>query len=108
MTDKSKKFNLYIDTTEYGKVTFKLEKTAFSKRRPSSKSFQVKPQESDKILIFLQEFLQKNKIQNPKSKFQKIIVYKKAEGSFTGLRIAAAIAQALSLAWGVPVKVVSK
>ena len=98
------KMDLYIDTTEFGKLVFSLD----DGKKQIKKSFSVRPQESDKILIFLQEFLQKNKIQEPKFKIQKIIVYKKASGSFTGLRIAAAIAQALSLAWQVPVKVLSK
>ena len=102
--NKHDKNILYIDTTEYGKVRFMLE----SQNKKTSKNFAVTPQESDKILIFLEDFLQKNKIQEPSSKIQKIIVYKKKTGSFTGLRIAVAIAQALGLVWGVPVKILDK
>ena len=105
---------LYIDTTGFGKVRFTLE----HQKKKISKTFLVHPQESDKILVFLDEFLKKSKITPPipsplrgglgRGGIQKIIIYKKNTGSFTGLRIAAAIAQALGMVWQVPVKVIKK
>jgi tRNA A37 threonylcarbamoyladenosine modification protein TsaB len=59
---------------------------------------------SDKVLEFLDNFLNLSKIKNPKTEISTIIIHK-GEGSFTGLRVGAAIADALSLAWQVPVKV---
>ena len=106
---------LHIDTVEYGKITFGLSKSpselisvskssSQNKRRITSQSFPVKPQESDKILEILEKFLKKSEIRNPKSEIKKIVIYK-GQGSFTGLRVGAAIADALSLAWGIPAKV---
>ena len=96
--------NLIFNTTNYGKVEFEL----VNKKKTFKKSYRVTPQESDKILENLEAFLKIPKIKNPISKIRKIIVYKKNTGSFTGLRIAVAVAVALSLAWGVPVRVVKK
>jgi len=103
MTKKSAKWNLGIDTTDFGKIVFSLD----DGKKKIQKDFSVRPQESDKILEYLGQFLKTNKILHPKSYILNLLVYK-GKGSFTGLRIAAAIAQALSLAWGVPVKVASK
>ncbi|MBI3232334.1 MAG: hypothetical protein HYZ51_04630 [Candidatus Doudnabacteria bacterium] len=113
---------LSIDTTEFGKVKFALE----NKSKTASQSFFARPQESGKILEYLDAFFQSNKISPPipsrlrggvgrgKSRTKgkgltvgRITVYK-GNGSFTGLRAAAAIAQALGLAWGTDVKVVLK
>lgn len=94
---------LHIDTTEFGRVEFVLDKG----KKKNKKSFPVRPQESEKILEYLDKFLKKSKIKNPKSEIKKIVIHK-GQGSFTGLRVAAAIAQALSLVWGVPVKVVKR
>lgn len=98
---------LWIDTTEFGKIKFILEHQS----KKTSKTFSIMPRESDKILEYLDAFLKASKIRNPKSlleeragEIRKISIYK-GKGSFTGLRIAAAIAQALGMAWGVPVKV---
>ncbi|MEK7618135.1 MAG: hypothetical protein AAB410_03230 [Patescibacteria group bacterium] len=92
--------SLIIDTTEYGRIVFSLD--------GKSKVYKILPQESDKILIYLDDFLKKSKIKRPQSEIQKIIIHKKKTGSFTGLRIAAAIAQALSLAWQVKIRLVAK
>ena len=95
--------NLYIDTIEFGKVSFALE----DGEKKISKAFKVLPQESDKILVFLGQIFKQAKIRNPKVEIKKIVIYK-GQGSFTGLRVGVAIAQALSMAWGVPVKVANK
>lgn len=125
------KMSLYIDTVEFGKVTFGLAKShpgldfGFRFRIPpppasgglrragksgmtNEGSYKITPQESHKLLEFLDDFLKKAKIKNPQSEIKKIVIYKKNTGSFTGLRIAAAIAQALSLAWTVPAKIAIK
>lgn len=104
---------LHIDTVEYGKITFGLSKSpselisvskssSQNKRRITSRSFPVKPQESDKVLEHLDKFLKMLHVTS--SMIHEIVIYK-GQGSFTGLRVGAAIADALSLAWGVPVKV---
>lgn len=96
--------HLFIDTTEYGKVTFVLSALG---KKDFTKSFPVKPQESSRILTDLEKFLMLAKIKNPPAEIKRLVVYK-GSGSFTGLRIGAAVAQGLSLAWQVPVKVVKK
>jgi tRNA A37 threonylcarbamoyladenosine modification protein TsaB len=114
---------LHIDTVEYGKAVFSLK----DGEKKIAKSFLVKPQESDKVLEFLDNFLKLSKIKNPTrlsgvssrrmtgaksphadeaDKISSIVIHK-GEGSFTGLRVGVAIADALSLAWQVPVKVLS-
>lgn len=95
--------NLYIDTTKHGNAIFVLD----NGKEKNSKTFKVLPQQSDKILVMLNQFLNKSKIKNLQSKIRKIIIYK-GQGSFTGLRVAAAMAQALSLAWGASVIVKTK
>ncbi len=107
------KTELGIDTTEYGKVIFSLTKNhpelvSGSELKIIEKSYSVIPQESSKILEYLNDFLKLSKIKKPREEIKKIIIYKKTSAGFTGLRIASAIAQALSLAWSVPIKVKSK
>src|SRR3989344_5900305 len=94
---------LVIDTTKFGKVEFSLE----YQRRKIKQSFPVRPQVSDKILNFLDDFLKASKVFHLKSDIKKIVIYK-GQGSFIGLRIAAAIAQALSFAWSVPLTIQTK
>jgi tRNA threonylcarbamoyladenosine biosynthesis protein TsaB len=92
---------IYIDTTDFGKVVFTID----GSNRKIKKSFPVSPQESFKILDYLDKFLKQSKVK--KSEIKKIAIYK-GKGSFTGLRVGSAIAQGLSLAWKVPVKVITK
>lgn len=96
--------DLYIDTTEFGNLVFKFE----DKKKIFQKSYKIIPQESDKILEYLGLFINTLKIRNPESGIRKIVIYKKKTASFTGLRIALVVAQALSLVWQTPVKVVKK
>ncbi len=96
--------NLYIDTTEYGKLEFSLKEKG---KKEIKAFFNVKPHESSKILEHLDKFLKKCKVLSPKTQISKLVIYK-GKGSFTGLRIAAAVGQALSLAWGVKIKVLAK
>jgi tRNA A37 threonylcarbamoyladenosine modification protein TsaB len=95
---------IYIDTSEYGKLAFVLSELG---KKDKQKSFAVKPRESSEILNDLDKFLKSNKIKDPKNELKKIIVYK-GQGSFTGLRIAAAVGQALSMAWNIPIKYLVK
>jgi hypothetical protein len=107
---------LFIDTSNYNKVTFALK----GRYRPSRKAtadyplrnkskwikktikrpFKISPQESYKILQFLEKFLKLNRIQS--QQINKIVT-SKGPGSFTGLRVGASIAQALGMVWDIPV-----
>jgi tRNA A37 threonylcarbamoyladenosine modification protein TsaB len=91
---------LHIDTTEYGKVVFVLSQKG---KEGIVKTIPVEPRESDLILKNLDLFLKKSKIKNPQVEISQVVILK-GGGSFTGLRIAAAVAEGLGLAWGVPVK----
>lgn len=105
------KISLTIDTTEFGRVVFSLSPPFSSKKltkmRVLKKSFKVIPQESNKILFYLDDFLKSFKIHNPQSEILNIVIYK-GSGSFTGLRTVASVALGLSLAWQVPVKFLLK
>ena len=60
--------SLIIDTTEYGRIVFSLD--------GKSKVYKILPQESDKILIYLDDFL-KNQNQTTPIRNPKIIIHKK-------------------------------
>jgi len=94
---------LSIDTTDYGSIEFSLTGQSETQKR----SYKITPQESDKILDYLEIFFKAEKISHPELEIKKIYIYK-GPGSFTGLRIGAAIAQALSLAWRIPLQVLKK
>lgn len=110
MMKPSKNWKLEINTTEFGSVEFILE----NPDKKIKKRYPVRPQESDKVLEYLGGFLKTNKITPPlpsslrgglgSGAIKEIVIYKGA-GSFTGLRVGAAIADALSLVWRVPVKI---
>ncbi len=122
---------LFIDTTELGKAVFALH-NGHDKASPGTffagvkntklvnfhphaagiwegawkrKDFPVTPQESFKILEYLENFLKQNKVK--KTEIKKIVIYK-GKGSFTGLRVGVAIVQGLSLSLAIPLKVVAK
>lgn len=98
------KIELHIDTVEYGKVRFKLVQ---KERKDIEKEYEVKPHESNLILENLDSFLKGAKIFNPKSEIRQLVIYK-GTGSFTGLRIGMAVAEALSMVWQVPIAVKNK
>ena len=91
---------LYIDTTDYNHATF-----AIGNGRLRKKTYKIDPRKSYKTLEKLAEFLRP--IRNPESAINKIIV-NKGPGSFTGVRVGVTHAMALSYAWNVPVKALSK
>lgn len=91
---------LYIDSTDFNSVSYALK----SGNKIVKKVYKINPHESHQALKMFGDFL--NKHQQPKSKIQKIIA-NKGPGSYTGTRMGAAHALALSLAWDVPVKFLS-
>lgn len=109
---------LYIDTTDFNKVTFALcgrnsEFISASKKIDSGskagmkyeKIFQIDPHESHETLGCLDKFLKESKIGI--ENIEKIIV-NKGPGSYTGVRVGVTIAQALGFVWGVRVKFSAK
>jgi tRNA A37 threonylcarbamoyladenosine modification protein TsaB len=113
---------LYIDTTEYDKVTF-----AFTHSSPLKgearrgwkvirKSYKINPHQSNETLQKLEEFLKsiKYKVESTRldstvepRRIKKILV-NKGPGSFTGVRVGVTHALALGYAWGIPVNALPK
>ncbi len=94
---------LFIDTTDFNKMTFGL----IGNGKVKQKSFKVDSYKSHETLQKLDEFFKKFKVKNPESEIAKIVV-NKGPGSYTGVRIGVTIGQALSLAWQIPVKFLEK
>ena len=93
---------LYIDGTDYNSVTYAL---GGKDGIVVSKKYNIDPHQSHRTLQYLDTFLNSKKF---KTADIKKIVVSKGPGSFTGTRISIAHAMALGLAWGVPVKAVSR
>jgi len=91
---------LYIDTTDFNKVTFGIADGKKIIRR----SYKIDPHQSHETLSRLEEFLKLSKVKS--SDIKKIIV-NKGPGSYTGVRVGVTHAQALGFAWDVPVKAVA-
>jgi len=101
---------LYIDTTDFNKVTFAISDGKKTVRR----SYKIDPHKSHETLAKLDEFLKSAKIKpsprpSPRGRGGQIarIVVNKGPGSYTGVRVGVAHALALGFAWGIPVKAVS-
>jgi tRNA A37 threonylcarbamoyladenosine modification protein TsaB len=113
---------LYIDTTDFNKVTFGISDGEKIVRR----SYKIDPHKSHETLGFLDKFLKSAKIKpsppkplaplgfragrpSPRGRGGQIakIVVNKGPGSYTGVRVGVAHALALGFVWGVPVKAVS-
>ncbi|MCL5667074.1 MAG: hypothetical protein M1383_04875 [Patescibacteria group bacterium] len=92
---------LYIDTTDFGKITF----AATDGKKLWKKSCKIDPHKSHETLGCLEKFFKAGKFS--RSQVKKIVV-NKGPGSYTGTRIGVTIAQALGFAWGVPVKFLPK
>lgn len=91
---------LFIDTTDYTSATF-----ALAGERVFRKTYKIDPHNSHETLGRLAAFLKSSRI---KMGDIKKIVVNKGPGSFTGIRVGAAHALALSLSWGVPLKALAK
>jgi tRNA A37 threonylcarbamoyladenosine modification protein TsaB len=105
--------NLYIDTTDFNKITFGLSGEGEMRR----KIFKIDSHKSHETLQKLEEFLKELGVQphlpasSPRQEKRgpiKKIYVNKGPGSYTGTRVGVTIGQALSLAWGVPAKFLSK
>ncbi len=92
---------LHIDTSEYGKLRFKLVEKG---KKDIVKEFQILPHESNRILENLDSFLHQSKIKDKGLRISRVIVYK-GSGSFTGLRIGVAVAEGLGMVWNVPIQI---
>ncbi len=109
---KDKGYILFIDTTDFNKITFGLSSEGEIRR----KIFKIDSHKSHETLQKLEEFLKELGVQphlpsssprqEKRSPIKKVNV-NKGPGSYTGTRVGVTIGQALSLAWGVPVKFLS-
>ncbi|HYV33799.1 MAG TPA: hypothetical protein VE973_03045 [Candidatus Limnocylindria bacterium] len=90
---------LYINTTDFNKVTFAIVDSKTIKR-----SYKINPHKSHETLAKLDEFLKSAKVRA--SAIKKIIV-NKGPGSYTGVRVGVTHALALGFALDVPVKAIA-
>ncbi len=89
---------LSINTTNLDEITFMLLDS--KKKVIAEKITKIVHHENDTILKLLEQFLKKQK--NPKLT---AIEVQAGAGSYTGIRVGTSIAQALSLAWNIPLKI---
>ncbi len=94
---------LYIDTSDYNRVTFALS----HQNKLKKKTYKLAPHENFETLSKLDEFLKYSRVADSASSIKKIVV-NKGPGSFMGVRVGVSIAMALGFAWRVPVKAVPK
>ena len=91
---------LYIDATNYNKAVF-----ALKNGKVFVKTYTIDPRHVHQLTACLEKFFKAGHIKI--NQLNKVVV-NKGPGSFTGVRISVAIAQALHLAWGIPFQVLSK
>lgn len=89
---------LVIDTLDRDKVSFKLKE---GRKVVASYEADLPQNQKSDVLKHLEKFLSSQKANSYQLTAISLIT---GEGSKTGLRVGSAIAQALSLAWGIPVK----
>lgn len=92
---------LYIDTTDYNSVTF----TVKTEKKVFKKTYKVDPHKAFETLGKLEEFL---KTANCPLSTIHCLTVNKGPGSYTGTRVGAAHALAISLALNIPVKFLEK
>lgn len=104
--------NLYIDTTDYNSVTYAVVPSSPPFQggvrgglKLFKKTYKVDPHKAFETLGKLEEFLKSVKC--PISSVQ-YLVCNKGPGSYTGTRVGAAHALAISLALNIPVKFLEK
>lgn len=86
---------LYIESSDYNAVTYSLVG-----ERNITKTYVIDPHESHKALGLMEKFLKSADIQP--GDIKKIVVCT-GPGSFTGVRVGIAHAQALGLAWNIQI-----
>ena len=98
---------LFIDTSDFNNLHFALVPSVPAKGEGKTRQFTkaVAYNENHKTLELLQKFLQKQKVQFRQIK--KIIVCS-GPGSFTGIRVGVALAQAIGFALNIPVIAIKK
>jgi len=112
---------LYIDTTDFNKVTFALTPSSPPPLRGRKntvsppwrggvrvgwkKSYQIDPHKVYETLAILEKFLKSAKVKLPQIKK---IITNKGPGSFTGTRVGVTHTLALGFAWEIPVKFLAK
>lgn len=94
---------LLIDTRQANSVKFLLSAEKKAQRRPIYKMFKLPPGGNHQTVALLDKFLRNKKI---KTGSIKTITAYSGPGSFNGIRIGLSIAQALGLAWNVPIKII--
>lgn len=98
---------LFIDTTDLQKTVFALIHED-GKTRPIKKTVEVQYHESSTTLAHLDKFLRANKALTTNHLALSTIIFCSGPGSFTGIRIAASIVQALALSWNIPIHALLK
>lgn len=93
--------NLHVNTADLTKIVFTLTE---GRKIVAQYIHEMPPHSTHETLQHLESFLKARgwSMGQKPAEIHKITLYKK-DGSPTGLRLGSAIAQGLSLAWGVPV-----
>ncbi len=94
---------LYIDTSQFNSVKFSLKNEGKLKGRLISKKYKLTAGGNHQTVALLDKFLRGQKI---KPNVITKIAVAVGPGSFNGIRVGISIAQALGLAWKIPIKAI--